>query len=315
MHAFLEDIRISRSPKTYALLKYDLEEFRDWVKKDYMEDLTRKDLMAFKHHILTTPEVPRADKPHLVPKLRSERTAANKCGEVNSFYRAHFGLKPGEGLGTGKDWKWTVKNVKVYSADELARFFAVCKPKHDLMFNVFLKAGLRKQELQFMEWDDIDPVENVIKVTEKRIGKDRSYKFKPKMGTEREVTVPKELIERLVALKEQSKFRLVFPTRSGKPDKKIWDGCQRIARRAGFTEATFHVHRFRATFASYCLQRGMDLKSVQGQLGHTNIESTSRYLAGLEGQQKRDKVEAIWGPQVTTPASASSAYAELLGEA
>ena len=85
------------------------------------------------------------------------------------------------------------------------------------------------------------------------------------MGQEREVTVP--LIERLLDGKTSSKDRLVFPTRSGKPGNKIWDGCQAIARRAGFTEATFHVHRFRATFASYCSQNGMELSRFRRNWG------------------------------------------------
>jgi integrase len=109
-------------------------------------------------------------------------------------------------------------------------------------------ARIRKEELRFLEWDDIDAGENVIAVTEKKITKDRPYSFKPKMGQERRVTVPQELIARLLGWKQTSPCRLVFPTRNCKPDNKIWDGCQAIAKRAGFTPQTFHVHRFRATF-------------------------------------------------------------------
>nr|WP_221272755.1 tyrosine-type recombinase/integrase [Edaphobacter lichenicola] len=54
------------------------------------------------------------------------------------------------------------------------------------------------------------------------------------------------------------------------------------------------VRRFRATFATHCLQQGMDLKTVQEQLGHNNIESTMRYLASQKGKEKRSKVESVW---------------------
>jgi site-specific recombinase XerD len=40
-----------------------------------------------------------------------------------------------------------------------------------------------------------------------------------------------------------------------------------------------HAHKFRVTFATHMLQRGVDIRTVQELMGHTNIQTTMRYLA------------------------------------
>jgi len=87
----------SRKLKTYQILKYDIEEFVTWVRKDNLEDITRTDLLRYKQYIMTSPEKPRTVKPHTVIKLRSERTACNKVGEVNQFLRWAMKVEPGKG--------------------------------------------------------------------------------------------------------------------------------------------------------------------------------------------------------------------------
>jgi integrase/recombinase XerD len=292
---FLDDIKTSRRPKTHQLLSYDLGEFADWVKKEYVEDITRKDLLAYKAHILSTPEVPRSKAPHTSLKLRSERTAANKVGEVNQFHRWFMKIDPGKGLITMKDLKTTAKEVEIYEEDELKAFFGSCSTRHRLMFKTFLQSGLRKQEMQFLEWPNVDFVGGVIQVREKLKSAIRPYEFRPKTHEERDVSVPQELLNELAMWKLTAKNQLVFPTRSGQADKKIWEAAERIGKKAGLESPAF-VHKFRATFASTCLQRGMDLASVQAQLGHKDLESTMRYLAGLKKLALRTKVESVWAP-------------------
>jgi site-specific recombinase XerD len=45
------------------------------------------------------------------------------------------------------------------------------------------------------------------------------------------------------------------------------------------TDIRTHAHKFRATFATHLLQRGVDIRTVQELMGHTNIQTTMRYLA------------------------------------
>jgi integrase/recombinase XerD len=182
------------------------------------------------------------------------------------------------------------------------------------MFQTFLQSGLRKAELQFLEWSDVDFRRGTLRVAEKLRSASRPYEFHPKTHEEREVGIPRELVDKLAEWKKASKSPLVFPTAGGNPDDKIWDACCTIGRKAGLEKPAF-VHKFRATFASTCLQRGMDLASVQEQLGHKDLDSTMRYLAGLKKQALRSKVESVWGEQKQQPEALPGVYDNLLSVA
>ena len=39
-----------------------------------------------------------------------------------------------------------------------------------------------------------------------------------------------------------------------------------------------HPHRFRRTFATSLVNRGMDIQEVQKLMGHTNINTTMKYI-------------------------------------
>ena len=47
--------------------------------------------------------------------------------------------------------------------------------------------------------------------------------------------------------------------------------------------------------ATRCLWAGVDLRTVQQWLGHSDMESTMRYLKPSRSQHVRDKVNEIFG--------------------
>jgi site-specific recombinase XerC len=57
---------------------------------------------------------------------------------------------------------------------------------------------------------------------------------------------------------------------------RVQDWMRELQRR---TSIRCHAHKFRATFATHMLQRGVDIRTVQELRGHTNIQTTMRYLA------------------------------------
>ena len=68
-----------------------------------------------------------------------------------------------------------------------------------------------------------------------------------------------------------------------------------VADRAKLDKENFWLHKFRATFATRCLWAGVDLRTVQLWIGHSDMESTMRYLKPSRSQQTRDKVNEIFG--------------------
>ena len=58
----------------------------------------------------------------------------------------------------------------------------------------------------------------------------------------------------------------------------------------------FYLHKFRHTFACMHLLAGVDVRTVQLWLGHSDLETTSCYLKAISGKQKgvREKVDATF---------------------
>jgi len=72
------------------------------------------------------------------------------------------------------------------------------------------------------------------------------------------------------------------------------DCLKATAKRAGLNPDEFWLHRFRATFATWHLWAGVDLRTVQQWLGHSDMESTMRYLKPSREEKTRLKVNATF---------------------
>jgi len=75
----------------------------------------------------------------------------------------------------------------------------------------------------------------------------------------------------------------------------ILDCLKACTERAKLDKDDFWLHKFRATFATRCLWTGVDLRTVQQWLGHSDIESTMRYLKPSRSSHVREKVNEIFG--------------------
>jgi integrase/recombinase XerD len=88
--------------------------------------------------------------------------------------------------------------------------------------------------------------------------------------------------------------KLAFPTAGCRPKLNFLDCLKGVADRAKLDKENFWLHKFRATFATRCLWTGVDLRTVQQWLGHSDMESTMRHLKPSRSQQVREKVNAIF---------------------
>jgi len=151
-------------------------------------------------------------------------------------------------------------------------------------------------------WENIDLRQRVLRVQAKP-----QWGFSPKDAEERTIPLEGDLAVRLERWARKRKgTRLVFGTRSDLPNNHLLMACKRTARRAGLNcgqcqtcreknecERWF-LHRFRATFATKCLQGGMDLVTVQRLLGHSDLKSTMRYLVPARGASVQARVNGIF---------------------
>lgn len=176
---------------------------------------------------------------------------------------------------------------------------------HTVMILLALTCGLRDQELVHLEWSDIDLTRRVLLVRSKP-----KFQFKVKDSEQRELPLNKELIVALQAWRETSKnHSLVLGTRSNTPNYKMLRSLKRLAKRENLNCNAcdgcagkqgecqeWTLHKFRRTFATKLLQDGIDLRTVQTLMGHTDLASTMRYLRPASGAALQAKLDTIeWG--------------------
>ena len=141
------------------------------------------------------------------------------------------------------------------------------------IFYVFLNTGMRKAELENMEWSDIDFKRNKIRIHRKEF-------WHPKTG-ERDIPMNQATHNLLKRLKAQNDKGLnsifVFPNDDGGRIKhKLREQLIVIARKAGIKGLT-KLHSLRHTYASHLVMNDVDLPTVQKLMGHADIQTTMIY--------------------------------------
>ena len=273
---YLEDIKKTKKHKTYVAYKIALEYFLESCTKARVTDIARSDLLQYSAYLRDT-------------KKLQPRTVYNKFESIMSFLKTN-GIR---GLVGKNDWpRYVEDEPEIYEREELKKFFAACKDDEQLWFEFFLMTGLREQEVMYCTWSEINLVRGVITVRYKP-----EFGFSPKAYKGREVPIPDRLVRSLKKLKagfDPAACPLLFPTSGCRPKLDFLDACKAIATRAKLNPDNFWLHKFRATFATWALWNGVDLRTVQQWMGHTDLESTLRYLKPNRGAAVRDKVNAMF---------------------
>lgn len=272
---YLDETKLTKKPKTLAAYTTALSYFTESCHKLNLDEIDRKDLLKF--HAFLRDE-----------KEQAPRSCWNKFANVMSFLKAN-GVR---GLVGKNDWpRFTEEEPKIYEQEELDKLFAKCDAEERLWFEFFLMTGEREQEVMFTYWSDINFAASTVKVSHKP-----DAGWTPKAYKEREIPIPSKLVKSLKAWKAKADktCRLVFPTAGCNPKLDFLDCLKAVAERAKLDPDDFWLHKFRATFATKCLWAGVDLRTVQQWLGHSDMESTMRYLKPSRSQQTREKVNEIF---------------------
>lgn len=289
--SYLADVRQFRMKKTIAAYERILGILKERYSDKTLRGLTRKDLLDH--------------RAALEAQGLSPRTVFNHLDRIKTFLRAQgvVGL-----LKTGDMPAYDEPEVEAYDADQLGRLFAAANPGEWLLFQFFLKTGLREQEVMFCTWKNIDFKGKVIKVrTKRRLG------FRVKDKEERSVPVPDDLIAALAARKSASASVYLFPTEDGLPNghflrllkKRALEAglnCGECINKAGQSCRTrpicedWVLHKFRKTFATMHNEAGIPASTIQRWLGHEDLSTTLRYLAiaDLRSDRTRQQVNATF---------------------
>jgi integrase len=277
---YLAEIKLTKKPKTLAAYSTSLAYFTESCPKLHLEDIERKDLLKFSAFLRDE-------------KGQSPRSVANKFENVASFLKAQ-GVRLSD-LRVSKHDRptFTQEEPEVYEREEIAALMAAFDEDERVWFEFFLCTGMRDQEVMHTYWSDVNLAHATIRVTHKP---DRSWT--PKAYKEREIPIPARLVDLLRDLKTRRGDRacpLVFPTKGCNVKMDFLDCLKRVAERAGLNPKDCWLHKFRATFATWALWAGVDLRTVQSWMGHSDLESTMRYLRPNRSREVQNKVNEIFG--------------------
>ncbi|MCL5669997.1 MAG: tyrosine-type recombinase/integrase [Acidobacteria bacterium] len=165
-----------------------------------------------------------------------------------------------------------------YNAGDLDKIFAECSDIERAMFAALYLTGLRKEELAHLTWNDLDLKRATLRLTAKE-------GFAPKDYEEREIPMPEDLVAILKKLPRTSTW--VFPSRKGRRlgRNEMLRRLKAVAKRVGVKDAT--LHRFRHTYATRLLENGSDIVTVQHLLGHSDLDTTRKYLSPDEDLKRQ----------------------------
>jgi site-specific recombinase XerD len=178
------------------------------------------------------------------------------------------------------------KNIKVpkklpiaLSKEEVvALISAADNPKHKLLLGLIYSAGLRVSEALNLKVRDLELQEGVAWVRSGKGSKDRFFNIAGKLKPE---------LERLTNGASADDYVFKGQTGSLKP-RAIQMAMQKIAAKAGIKKE-ISPHTLRHSFATHQLEKGVDVRKIQEQLGHIDLSTTQIYTKVSTAELKKIK--------------------------
>lgn len=163
-----------------------------------------------------------------------------------------------------------------------------------------LYAGLRLGELCALRWEDIDFAGSTLTVnrTVQRIAvqdhmtKTVLLETGPKSeSSKRTIPLTPELTESLSRIRREQPY--VFGGDKPLDPRTMQYRFKRILKEAGIGDRTFHT--LRHTFATNCVENGMDVKALSELLGHSDVKITLNRYVHPSMDSKRKQIGALSG--------------------
>lgn len=223
-------------------------------------------------------------------KCQQGTTGLRTCDTYRSYLSSFYHFLTNEGIlkenpvdRVGKI-KYNKFTELEYSVEEIDMFRTAIKTqKERAVLEVLLATGLRATELCSLEIADVNMQKRNLIV---RQGKGNKSRIVP--------------ISRLAImhLRKYLETRtddnpLLFVNRYNSAYNKNTLGT--MVRKWGKATSVdnVHAHRFRKTFATDLFRRGMDIRSIQKLLGHSNINTTMIYLCITDDQIQLDYERSV----------------------
>lgn len=164
--------------------------------------------------------------------------------------------------------------------DQVEKMFEVAEsPRDRLMMKLMFYCGLRSMEVRKLKKMDIDFTARTIMI----IGKGNK---------ERLVPIPESLMKDIKEYIESEAIKDRFFYLGG---RQLRRKIKEYASKAGLTAPNkISPHKLRHSYATHLLNNGVNLRTVQKWLGHSNINTTTIYTH-TSMDQDVEKIEEVFG--------------------
>ena len=176
--------------------------------------------------------------------------------------------------------KCAKKGVRVLSSSEVNILVEFLKNKPDIFsFGILLAlfTGMRIGEICALKWENISADTIQICATMERLktssGTTGIVILPPKTATSnRVIPIPKTLVYEIEKRRKEDGFVLV--QENGKPvePRLLQSKFAKISAQCGLSNV--HFHTLRHTFATRCIEVGVDIKTLSEILGHSDVKTT-----------------------------------------
>jgi integrase/recombinase XerC len=270
----------------YAGSYFRLRNFAEATRRGYLSDQ-----LLFVRYLKGTRGVSRVtevERAHIIEYLsRAERsglrgrTRARKLAALRSFfgYLEEAGRIPASPVRGIPRPKQEATEPRVLTEAEYGRLRAAAAddPRSRAIVELFLQTGIRLSEAATLTRNDVGLPES------QGLPAIGSLHVRGKGRKERTITLNSRACEALSAYLatrvNAERGAALFASRNGPglTPRGIQRIIDKLMRSAGITGAT--VHTLRHTFATHMVRKGTNLRVVQEALGHSSLQTTSRYVA------------------------------------
>ena len=223
--------------------------------------------------------------------------ASHRMHIINNFFEGINAIERPKSLKEDKD----VVALTITEQNKLEDYLEIHSSRYKNIILLCLYTGMRIGEVLALNYtDDIDLENKMIKIT-KTLTKDRNKKTvigptKTKSG-KRNIEInelTEDIIKNSINNKIENKNKILYCQENGQlyVDNTINSAFKRICKNAGIAKPV-NTHMLRHTFATRCIEAGVDLPVLQKLMGHANIETTINTYGDIYNYYKQKETQKV----------------------
>ena len=199
----------------------------------------------------------------------------------------------------------TLPDIQILSLQEQSRLEQFinahpCPVGLGVMLSLY--TGLRIGEVCAMQWEDICLEQKVLHVQRtitriQDVSPEARQKTKVVIGapktecSNRQIPIPDFLVELLQPYQKSGELYLLTGTKDYLEPRNYYLKYKRMLRECGVKD--YNYHALRHTFATRCVEKGVDAKSLSEILGHADVSTTLRRYVHPSLEMKRRQMAKL----------------------